>query len=198
MNGMEIVATTGDPAFAVDLEGRILAWNEAAEYCLGYRSSEVLGRQCWEVLKGRDLSANRYCTEHCPVRDMARRGEPVHRTQMTFRNAAGERVGASMSTFVVRGEADKEVVHLLQCVQPCVDEPALRQNGVPANANARLSPRQLEVLRHLGDGKRTEEIAEFLCITPGTVRHHIQHILRRLKVHSRLEAVTLARRIGLL
>jgi PAS domain S-box-containing protein len=198
MNGIEAVSTTGDPAFAVDLKGRIFAWNEAAEYCLGYRRSEVLGRRCWRVLKGRDLSSNRYCSESCPIRDMARRGEPIHRTQVVFRDAGGEETRATMSTLVLRGEAGKEIVHLLQCLQAPAEGTALPLDGVAGNSNARLSPRQMEVLRHLGDGKRTQEIAELLCISAATVRHHIQHILARLKVHSRLEAVTLARRIGLL
>lgn len=77
MNGTEVVATTGEPAFAVDLEGRILAWNAAAEHCLGYRSSEVLGRPCWTILQGQDLFSNRYCDENCPVRGMAAKGEPA-------------------------------------------------------------------------------------------------------------------------
>jgi len=84
MNGKEVVATTGDPAFAVDREGKIIAWNDAAEYCLGYRRSEVVGRRCCRVLQGRDLSSNRYCSETCAVREMATHGEPIHRTQMFY------------------------------------------------------------------------------------------------------------------
>ena len=200
MNGIEVVATTGDPAFAVDPEGKIIAWNEAAEYCLGYRRSEVVGRHCWRVLEGRDPSSNRYCAEHCPMRDMAMRGEPVHRTEMFFRNASGGATRASMSTLVVQGKTNKEIVHLLHCVSSCEEEPVSADLSSPAtnNSSTRLSPRQLEVLNHLADGKGTEEIAEMLCISPATVRHHIQNTLTRLKVHSRLEAVTLARRIGII
>ncbi len=101
----EVVATTGDPAFAVDPEGPIIAWNEAAEHCLGYRRSEVVGCRCWRLLRGQDLFSNRYCGEKCSVRDMAPRGEPVHRTQAFLRTASGERARFGMSTLVVRGEA---------------------------------------------------------------------------------------------
>ena len=200
MNGIEVVATTGDPAFAVDIDGRIIAWNKAAEHCLGYRRSEVVGRCCWEVLEGRDLASNRYCDESCPVRNMALEGEPINQAQMFFRNASGETMRVNSSTFVVQGKAGKEIVHLLG--YPSVPAETLSPvagSGLDGNnTNARLSPRQLEVLKHLSEGKGTEEIAELLCITQSTVRHHVQHILTRLKVHSRLQAVILARRIGAL
>jgi PAS domain S-box-containing protein len=198
MNGTEVVATTGDAAFAVDPEGRIIAWNEGAEYCLGYRRPEVLGRRCWRVLQGQDLSSNRYCDRTCPVRNMAMKGEPINRTQMFFRNASGETTPVAMSTLVVQGEKSKEIVHLFQCLSSDAQETMVPLNMPAASSNAPLSVRQLEVLKHLADGKSTEEIAELLCIAEVTARHHIQHILSRLKVHSRLEAVALARRIGLL
>ena len=199
MDGKEVVATTADPAFAVDPKGKIIAWNEGAEYCLGYRRSEVVGRRCWRVLKGRDLSSNRYCDKNCPVRNMALKGEPIHRAQMFFCNASGETTRVNMSTLVVRGQAGEEIVHLLKCLSACEEEPvSVDLSSAGNNGNARLSSRQLEVLKHLGEGKGTDEIAELLGISPATARHHIQNVLTRLKVHSRLEAVTLARRIGLI
>jgi DNA-binding CsgD family transcriptional regulator len=68
---------------------------------------------------------------------------------------------------------------------------------MPAGNLACLSDRQLEILRLLGQGKGTLDIAELLGISPSTTRNHIQRLLGKLKVHNRLEAVTLARRIGL-
>ena len=198
MNGTEVVTTTGDPAFAVDRDGRILAWNKAAEHCLGYQRTEVVGRRCWRVLQGRDLSSNRYCGENCTVRAMALLSEPIHRTQIVFRTGSGEETPFSMSTLVVRGETGKEIVHLLQCLSSCAEDTASPLPMAPANNHGRLSPRRLEVLKHLGEGKRTEEIAELLGISSATVRHHIQAVLKNLGVHSRLEAVALARRIGLI
>lgn len=197
MNGIEVVATTGEPAFAVDLEGRIIAWNRAAEYSLGYRRSEVMGRHCWRVLQGKDLSANRYCCQRCALREMASKGEPIHRTKLAFRNALGAQACFSVSTLVVQGKEGREVVHLFG--DGARDEQAaLHLDEASATNNACLSPRQLEVLKHLSHGRSTEQIAESLCISSTTVRHHIQKILSGLKVHSRLEAVAVARRIGLL
>jgi two-component system NarL family response regulator len=56
-----------------------------------------------------------------------------------------------------------------------------------------LTPRQSEVLRLLEHGRSTEQIAEQLHLSVETVRNHIRAVLRALDVHSRLEAVAVAR-----
>jgi DNA-binding NarL/FixJ family response regulator len=50
----------------------------------------------------------------------------------------------------------------------------------------------------LGEGASTDEIAASLHLSKETVRNHIRHVFRALHVHSRLEAVTQAHRLGLL
>ena len=62
----------------------------------------------------------------------------------------------------------------------------------------RLTRRQMEVLRLLGDGASTDDIAASLHLSRETVRNHIRHLLRALGAHSRLEAVAVAHRTGLL
>jgi DNA-binding NarL/FixJ family response regulator len=61
-----------------------------------------------------------------------------------------------------------------------------------------LTPRQAQVLRLLEHGRSTDQIARELHLSIETVRNHVRAILRALGVHSRLEAVTLARREHLL
>ena len=61
-----------------------------------------------------------------------------------------------------------------------------------------LSAREREVLAHLAAGVSTEEIAGMLHISPVTVRNHVQRILGKLGAHSRLEAVALAIRAGII
>jgi DNA-binding CsgD family transcriptional regulator len=68
---------------------------------------------------------------------------------------------------------------------------------VPARSTE-LTPRQAEVLRHLAAGESTTAIASAMVLSVETVRNHIRAILRVLQVHSRLEAVVQARRLGLL
>lgn len=56
---------------------------------------------------------------------------------------------------------------------------------------SQLSPREREVLGLLARGADTRVIASTLCISHDTARTHVQNVLRRLGVHSRLEAVAL-------
>jgi DNA-binding NarL/FixJ family response regulator len=60
-----------------------------------------------------------------------------------------------------------------------------------------LTKRELEVLRLLSEGLSQKQIAASLVISPKTVAAHIQHILGKLGVHSRAQAVAHAYRRGL-
>ena len=60
-----------------------------------------------------------------------------------------------------------------------------------------LTPRELEVLELMAGGLEQPEIAKRLVISPRTVSKHIQHILEKLDVHSRAQAVALAHLRGL-
>ena len=64
--------------------------------------------------------------------------------------------------------------------------PRMGGNKVPSSA---LSSRELEVLRLLSGGITTRQIADELHLSVNTVRNHIQNILGKLGVHSKLEAV---------
>jgi DNA-binding NarL/FixJ family response regulator len=57
-----------------------------------------------------------------------------------------------------------------------------------------LTPRELEVLRALTEGLSTPEICDRLFIAPNTLRTHVQNIMGKLRVHSKLEAVAFALR----
>jgi LuxR family maltose regulon positive regulatory protein len=61
-----------------------------------------------------------------------------------------------------------------------------------------LSEREREILRLIAAGLSTDEIANELVITVGTVRNHIKHIYSKLDAHSRLQAVERARTLNLL
>jgi NarL family two-component system response regulator LiaR len=60
-----------------------------------------------------------------------------------------------------------------------------------------LSPRERDVLASMAEGKRGQQIAEELLISADTVRTHTRSIFSKLDVHSRLEAVSVARAAGL-
>jgi LuxR family maltose regulon positive regulatory protein len=61
-----------------------------------------------------------------------------------------------------------------------------------------LSGRELEVLRHVSSLESNSEIAEAMYLSIHTVKTHIRHILNKLGVQHRAEAVRMARRLQLL
>ena len=55
-----------------------------------------------------------------------------------------------------------------------------------------LTPREHEILCHLSEGQSNKVIARHLGISDGTVKLHVKAILRKLSVHSRVEAAVMA------
>jgi DNA-binding NarL/FixJ family response regulator len=84
---------------------------------------------------------------------------------------------------------------LIARIRRCVGGPSTYGKATTADPRlASLTVREREVLGFLTHGYRQEEIANNLVITPRTVATHIQHILGKLEVHSRAEAVAMALR----
>ena len=55
-----------------------------------------------------------------------------------------------------------------------------------------LTPRETEILEHIAEGQSNKVIARELDISDGTVKLHVKSILRKLNVHSRVEAAVMA------
>jgi PAS domain-containing protein len=62
-----LFATSPEPAFVVDLEGKIVYWNRAAGVFFGIPASEALGRPCAMVLRGLTAAGEIQCTRNCPL-----------------------------------------------------------------------------------------------------------------------------------
>ena len=74
---------------------------------------------------------------------------------------------------------------------------AARERGDERRMVEPLTSRELEVLRALTEGLSTPDICGRLFIAPNTLRTHVQNIMGKLRVHSKLEAVAFALRYGL-
>jgi DNA-binding CsgD family transcriptional regulator len=72
-----------------------------------------------------------------------------------------------------------------------------RDAGAKRTVLNRLTPREQDVLQCLVDGLNRQEIAQHLFLSPNTVRTHVQHLLRKLGVHSSLTAAAIARELGM-
>jgi LuxR family maltose regulon positive regulatory protein len=79
-----------------------------------------------------------------------------------------------------------------------IDQQRGRIATVPPGLVAPLSIRELEVLGLLAAGRSNQAIAEELVITLDTVKRHVSHILAKLGVANRTQAVTRSRELGLL
>ncbi|WP_245765042.1 response regulator transcription factor [Nonomuraea jiangxiensis] len=73
-----------------------------------------------------------------------------------------------------------------------------RLTGRAGHLGSALTARERETLLLLAEGASTAEIGERLGVARNTARNHVQHVLEKLGARSKLEAVALARREGLL
>lgn len=55
-----------------------------------------------------------------------------------------------------------------------------------------LTPREMDILRHIAQGQSNKDIASALGIVDGTVKLHVRAVLKKLKVQSRVQAAVLA------
>jgi len=74
---------------------------------------------------------------------------------------------------------------------------ARRQQSTPVGPDEPLTPRELDVLTALAHGRTSGQICAEMGIGQNTLRTHVQKIIGKLNVHSRLEAVARAQREGL-
>ena len=205
VGGLEgALARAGDGACVVGPGGRIVLWNRAAERIMGYTAREVLSRPCCDVFVGRDDSGNRLCYQGCHVMSLVKMGEAVQSFDMQTRTRAGKPVWLNMSILSLADGARRDhalTLHLFRDVTAARELLHMVQERLAAaaapgpaaeGANGTLSRRELEILRLLGQGVSTKAVADRLHVSSATVRNHVQHILSKLSVHSRLEAVAYA------
>jgi DNA-binding CsgD family transcriptional regulator len=202
------ISRSGEAAFAMDGAGRITYWNKACEGLLGRPARHVIGKHCYEVMCGRDVNDNIYCHTSCPVAHQARQNDdPVHPFHIRALAGNGRRTDVEVSMFAVPSyhPALTSVVHVLRPAAVPAEAAAAAPAPVtprqpvpnPASEAAVLTSRELDVLRCLSKGLTTPATAKTLSIAHVTVRNHIQAILQKLDVHSKLEAVVRAHALGI-
>jgi DNA-binding CsgD family transcriptional regulator len=199
---LDRVAHSGEAVFATDGADRIILWNKECEALLGVPSRRVIGKPCYEVMCGRDGSDNVYCHRNCAVAFQARerKEDPVRRFPLIVKTGEGKTRRVSTSIFAIPSyhPALTTLVHVLRPEETplavaSVPEPLLPMSS-PEGDFVALTPREAEILACLAQGTSTPSVARKLGIAAVTVRNHIQSILQKLEVHSKLEAVVLAQK----
>lgn len=200
----EIVFKTSEVAYAVNREGLIVAWNRAAENVFGYPDTHAMGKKCWDLMCGEDLFGNQYCCEGCPVMNSAFNNKSVNCFNIKYRTASLEMKGFAVSALLLNSADGNDImIHLCRV--------ELDGTTTPPNGNGssktrprvqsrrgNLTQREHEILLLLAEGNSTGEISSALRISTHTVRNHIQNVLFKLQVSSRLKAINLSRRLGVI
>jgi len=162
------------PSYVLDTTGVVRWINPAAERLLG----DVRGRHYTSVVSPEDRPRAREL--------FARKllGASATDTTGVLVSTDGSRLPLEISSVPLMG--GERVVGVFGLLAGPLNDEAAAQH--PA-----LTPRQAEGLRLLEQGRSTKQIAQELHLSPETVRNHIRHLFRALGVHSRLEAVAVAR-----
>ncbi|MCI0817929.1 MAG: PAS domain S-box protein [Chloroflexi bacterium] len=204
---LEAFERTEDGVFAVSDDERIVFWNSAAARILGFRADQVLGRKCYEVIRGQDDCDHADCGPNCEVLQRARHGRTSKSYDVMAKTSSGSHRLLNVSIVVLKGKNARSTlaVHMFRDVSEARRSQLEVQRRLQEASQAsgqrsgediagRLTPRESEVLRSLATGLETARIAEVMGISATTVRNHIDHVLAKLGVHSRLEAVVFAAR----
>ena len=116
-----------------------------------------------------EAGASGYLTKECPMTELIGATRAVHRGETLIPN----HMLGGLLTRLIRGR---------------------REQDAAFKRISRLTRREKEVLRLLADGADNDAIGQALVISPQTARTHIQNVLSKLKVHSRLEAAAFVMR----
>jgi PAS domain S-box-containing protein len=202
--------------YAVDLDQRIVFWNRGAERILGYTADEMLGVPCYKAFGGFSQETPAMCERSCRTVLLAReaRIDSSYSFRVTAKNNEKRWIKVTHLLIPSKDPDVGTLVHIFYDVSEDVEAKQLitqlsrwlstRSNLPPLPSSTgndvleRLTQRELEVLRLVASGVTTEDIANGLAVTSNTVRNHIQRIMEKLGVHSRLEAVVFAQRRHLL
>ena len=210
----DALARSPDPVFVTDRRNRIVSWNASAERLFGFTAEEALGMPCAATLQGCDSHGNRYCSDACPITQLALRNETVRNFELRLLAKGGHEVLADVSVLHFAVPAPDlfflaHIVHPSTRQHPGAGSPETESVAPPRptlvmvrgseDARARkLTGREVEVLGMLAAGNPTAEIGARLHISTLTARNHIQNILDKLEVHSKTEAVAFAFQKGLI
>ncbi|MFG5778767.1 response regulator [Comamonas sp. J-3] len=118
----------------------------------------------------------------------ATRGESVLSPEMTGKLMAAYRQVVASTPVTADAPAGAAVAEV-----PADDAGSTdRTKDEGSSAVSRLSPRERDILREIARGASNKEIARTLSIAETTVKSHVQHILRKLNLTSRVQAAVLA------
>lgn len=183
-NAFWLVERLSVPASLHDVNGAFLCVNEGGAAASGFSWAQLQGKSYLDLLP--DGAREN-------VRALYRRavetGEPTD-----FATAFVDATGQVRSTRAQHLPVieDGEVIGVLILAFDLA-APPFDRGGLP-----RLTARQQEVITLIASGLSTSETARRLSLSTETVRNHLRGAYRELGAHTRIEAIAVAQRLGLL
>lgn len=218
------MARTQECVFAVDARYRIMYLSEQAEALLGYQAGDVIGRRCSEALHFSSRTGLRTCISCTRMLPGSSTQPASGRFEITATKRSGARVPLRVLVLPAYNAAGQlRLVHIIREIVPgesavqdgreTLDDIAgelqpAGENGLVGNGadeglhglahKNQLTRREQEVLQLLASGLSTADIAISLSISPVTARNHVTSIMEKVGAKTRLQAVVIASRRGLI
>lgn len=206
----ELLLRTVDGVFAVDASQRIVFWDGGCERLFGVTSQQSVGRQCSSVVRGKDPAEQPFCGGGCCISSFSDGTSIPSSFPLRACGGRGEEIRLNVSLLLVPAvRRDQRLcIHLLRRGEALDSARAFQgeeswgrrsggaqvsRDSVPVNA-CRLTTKELEILKLLAEGLAVRSISQLKSISQVTVRNHVQHIEKKLSVHSQAEAIAYAYR----
>jgi PAS domain S-box-containing protein len=172
----QALRNVGVPSYVLDPTGVVRWLNAAAEELVG----DVRGRHFTSIVAPEDSQRARELF----ARKVLGTSSTTDATGVLV-STGGKRVAVEINAVsLMNGERVVGVFGLLE----------ERPDDTTAAPPPHLTPRQVQVLRLLEQGRSTKQIAAELHLSTETVRNHVRRLFKALEVNSRLEAVAAVRR----
>jgi DNA-binding CsgD family transcriptional regulator len=181
--------------------GRIAWMNRVAQRTLGLDGEECRGRAFANVIKDPQMAAfwqEAVATEDTALGEVSLRWPRAAELKVnatTSLDPSGKLIGRALVFCDVSDERSIQVKLSQEATERLLKMAAPAED--PAGAKAALTPRELDVLRHVGSGLGNQQIAEAMSVSPSTVRTHLKHIYKKLGLPSRSDAICYALRNNL-
>jgi PAS domain S-box-containing protein len=98
----QLLASTGEGIYGVDLDGRCVFINRAGAQMLGYRPEQVLGLNMHDLMHHTRADGSHYPAEQCPIYQAFRKGEPCRLDCDVLWRADGTSFHAEYSSYPIR------------------------------------------------------------------------------------------------
>jgi DNA-binding CsgD family transcriptional regulator len=211
----DLLNNSTDAMFAIDGDQQVVCWNHGCEDLTGVSAFQAIGSRCHEVLQGHEPCGRRFCKPNCPLGQLAKGGPSPKAVSLRIPTRENGKIQVNLGTMLIPSPVDQEwrVVHFMRRGHRKSSAGLVARQDLGGHTNGKdhpqglggnsshglclLTEREREILRFLNHGLTTDAMSQHLHISTTTVRNHIQRLMAKLNVHSRVEAVTYAHRFHL-